>query len=401
MKKILAVLLCLVLMGLWGCVMPVTEITLPTETTVPTTLPPRPPKPPLPIVHGELKAELDSFLEGANYEGIVCLTHHGEVVYQYVSGTNDLGDPLTIDSPMYIVSISKQFCAAAILMLRDQGKLDLDDTLGKYFPEYTLGRDITLKDLLTMRSGMVRDVDPMLAKPERYAKLTPEEQEKAFLGYVFNHPLLFAPNTDYLYSNNGYRLLSFVVEMVSGQNYEDFIRQNIFEPLGMTHSDFHTQVPNHPEWGLTYDNIIATGQIPVLAKGSGGIVTTAADMDKWMTALRTGKVISMKSYREMTTGYSIVPGTEFGYGYGLQSSIRDGWGHDGGNLRYTARIFFSNNYDLNFYIVTNKTPESMQSFTNRVTTIFLNKLFQALDEAAHENDKFIDMTSPSREISVK
>jgi hypothetical protein len=158
-------------------------------------------------------------------------------------------------------------------------------------------------------------------------------------------------------------------------------------------------VPNHPEWGLTYDNIIATGQIPVLAKGSGGIVTTAADMDKWMTALRTGKVISMKSYREMTTGYSLVPGTEFGYGYGLQSSIRDGWGHDGGNLRYTARIYFSNNYDLNFYIVTNKTPESMQSFTNRVTTIFLNKLFQALDGAAHENDKFIDMTNPSREIS--
>lgn len=395
MKKALAILLCLVLLTMSGCIIPVTEVTLPTESHS-TTQPPRPDKPPLPIVNGGLKVQLNSLLRKYNFEGIVYLTHHGQVVYRYVSGTNDLGQPLTIESPMYICSVSKQFCAAAILMLRDQGKLRLEDRLSKYFPSYTIGRNITLKDLLTMRSGIVRDVDPMLAKPERYAILTPEEQEKAFKGYVFNHPLLFDPGTDYAYSNNGYRLLSYVVEKVSGRNYEDFIRLNIFEPLGMTHSGFHTEVPEHPEWGLTYDNIMATGQIPILAQGSGGIVTTAADLDKWMTALRTGKVISMKSYREMTTGYSVIPETELSYGYGLQSSIRDGWGHDGINQSYTSRIFFSEAYDLNFYIVTNKTPETLQSFINRLSAMFLNTLFQALDDAPDENDKYINITSPSR-----
>lgn len=385
MKKVLAILLSLVLLAMSGCIIPVTEVTLPTESHS-TTQPPRPAKPPLPIVNGGLKVQLNSLLQKYNFEGIVYLTHHGQVVYRYVSGTNDLGQPLTIESPMYICSVSKQFCAAAILMLRDQGKLRLEDRLSKYFPSYTIGRNITLKDLLTMRSGIVRDVDPMLAKPERYAILTPEEQEKAFKGYVFNHPLLFDPGTDYAYSNNGYRLLSFVVEKVSGRNYEDFIRLNIFEPLGMTHSGFHTEVKDHPEWGLTYDNIMATGQIPILAQGSGGIVTTAADLDKWMTALRTGKVISMKSYREMTTGYSVIPETELSYGYGLQSSIRDGWGHDGINQSYTSRIFFSEAYDLNFYIVTNKTPETLQSFINRLSAMFLNTLFQALDDAP-DNEK--------------
>lgn len=365
MKKMIAILLCLILLvSAAACSADGPQVSEPTG----------------PVITEEVKAKLDAVLQDKNYEGIVYLTFNGEVVYQSVSGTNDMGNPLTIDSPMYICSMSKQFCASAILMLRDQGKLSLDDTLEKYFPEYTIGKDITLKNLLTMRSGICRDVDPMLEEPEKYENNTAEENEALFKEYVFGRTLLFTPGTDFAYSNNNYRLLSFIVEMVSDQNYEDFIRQNIFEPLGMTHSGFSIEVPDHPEWGLTYDNIQATGGVPVLAQGAGGIVTTAADMDIWMTALQSGEVICMESFREMTTNYS--PGTANRYGYGLMGTSRDGWGHTGGNLHYTSRTYFSEEYGFNLYMVTNKSPLNNPAITDQAGTEILSVLYQFIEMAA-------------------
>ena len=371
MKRIFAVLFVLGLL-LTGCAGDTPE-----ATTVSTTEAPGAAEPgPVVIITDEVKAQLDAVLEKRKFEGIVYLTHNGEVIYQSVSGTNDLGQPLTIDSPMYVGSISKQFCAAAVLMLRDQGKLSLDDTLEKYFPEYTIGKDITLHDLLAMRSGICRDVDPMLKSPEDYEQNTPEENEALFKEYVFSRPLNFEPGTKCEYSNNNYRLLAFVVEQVSGQPYEDFLRQNIYEPLGMTHSGFKSEVMEHPEWGLTYDNIVATGQVPVLAKGAGGVVTTAGDMDIWMTALQSGKVICEESYQEMIADYS--PGT--GYGYGLMTALRGGHGHNGGNGAYTSQMYFNETYGYHLFIVTN-TATMYRNPVELVSTEFLRTLFTATDAA--------------------
>ena len=375
MKKLWAILLCVVLVltvtACSGENSQVTETTEKVET----------PNPAAPvIITEEVKAELDAVLEKREFEGIVQLTHNGEVIYQSVSGTNDMGQPLTIDSQMYIGSISKQFCAAAILMLRDQGKLSLDDTLEKYFPEYTIGKDITLKNLLTMRSGICRDVNPMLNEPEKYEQNTVEENEALFKEYVFSQPLIFAPDTAFGYSNNNYRLLAFVVEQVSGQRYEDFIRQNIYEPLGMTHSGFKIEVKDHPEWGLTYDKIQATGQVSVLAKGAGGVVTTAADMDIWMTALQSGKVVCEESYQEMITDYSPEMGAGMGYGYGLMMTLRDGRGHNGGNGGYTSQMYFNEAYGYNLFMVTN-TATMYVNPVEKVSTDFLRILFTATDDA--------------------
>lgn len=374
MKKIVAIVLCLaLLMSAAACSADLLQVSEPAETTKVTA----------PVITEGVTAKLDAILQEYKYEGIVYLTHNGKVVYQSVSGTNDLGQPLTIESPMYICSMSKQFCAAAIVMLRDQGKLSLDDTLEKYFPEYAIGKDITLQNLLTMRSGICRDVTPMMNEPEKYEQNTFEENEALFKEWVFSQPLNFAPGSSFEYSNNNYRLLSFVVEMASGQNYEDYIRQSIFEPLGMIHSGFSIEVGEHPEWGLTYDNIQATGQVPILAQGSGGIVTTAADLDIWMTALKSGQVVSEVSYQEMTTAYSTVQVTT--YGYGLMGGVRGGWGHNGGNLLYTARMYFNKEYGYNFFIVTNKTPRFRPDLTEQISTAFLRTLFQAVDDWQDEN----------------
>ena len=137
-----------------------------------------------------------------------------------------MGTLLTIDSPMYLCSVSKQFCAAAILMLRDQGKLSLDDTLEKYFPEYTTGKDITLKNLLSMRSGIIREYTAVLENPEEYTDKTAEEINGEMMQYIFSKPLMYSPGTQLEYSNINYILLSYVVEQVSDQPYEELIWQN-------------------------------------------------------------------------------------------------------------------------------------------------------------------------------
>lgn len=329
------------------------------------------------VITAEVRAKLDAIAQEKNYRGIVYLTYNGKTVYEYVSGVNDMGKPLTVDSPMYICSISKQFCAAAVLMLRDQGKLSLDDTLEKYFPEYAAGKDVTLKNLLSMRSGICRDFDPVLENPELYLQKTPEEVNAEMMEWIFSRPLLFTPGTKFAYSNINYILLSYVVEAVSGQSYESFIRQNIFEPLGMTHSGFLNEVPDHPNWGLTYDNLYPGCTLGDQAQGCGDIVTTAADMDIWMNALQSGEVVCMESFREMTTNHN--PESAHRYGYGLSGTSRDGWCHGGNNWGYSSYMYFSEKHGFNLYLVTNQTPLDNLGVSEQTCTAMLSIIYQAIE----------------------
>lgn len=359
MKRLLILLLTLSLL-LCGCG---TEEPAVTETTAT-------------VITEDVKAQLDAVLEQYNFEGIVSLTLGGEVVYQSVSGTDNLGEPLTMDSAMFIGSISKQFCATAILMLRDQGKLSLDDPLGMYFPEYTIGKDITLKNLLTMRSGITRDYNDMLLHPENYENNTDAENEALLMEYVFSQPLLFQPDTQQLYSNNNYRLLAFVVEMVSGQDYENFIRQNIFEPLGMEHTGFKSDVRAGAEWakGLTFDRLLGQAKIAILSKGAGGIATTAGDMEIWISALTGGKVISMDSFREMIINYSKEYPHIQGYGYALYGSVHNGWGHGGGNGSHHAFMYFCEETGYHLYLASNS-PNT----DTKIDNAFLQTLYAAVE----------------------
>ena len=371
MKKVLVTLLCLSLLLSAGCSAEMPQVTDSPATTEATA----PQKPGAEVVTEEVKAQFDAIVQKHKYEGIVSLTYKGEVIYQSIAGTNDMGLPLTAESPLYMCSTSKQFCAASVLILRDQGKLSLDDRLEKYFPEYTNGKDITLHQLLSMQSGIIRDMDPMWKTPELYENNTPEENEAAFKKWVFEQPLVFTPGNRMEYSNVNYVLLSLIVEIVSGENYEDFVRSNIFEPLNMNNSGFITEVKDNPQWGLTYDNIRSTGKIHLIAQGSGGIITTAGDMDLWLNGLQSGKVLSEQSYCDMTTPHTL------NYGYGLMSSVRGGWGHTGANGTYTTQVYFNEEYGFNLFVATGNTNVYLVDATTNVTNAMLKTLFEAVDAA--------------------
>ena len=143
------------------------------------------------------------------------------------------------------------------MILRDQGKLSVDDTIDKYFPEYSKGKDITIKHLLTMRSGIRDTVGEGFAGTLPYTN-TEEKNTTLIKEWIFGESLLFEPGSAFRYSNSNYILLADIVEQASGQYYNDFLREYIFDPLDMKHTGLITEVPDSPAWA---ENLIADDDV--------------------------------------------------------------------------------------------------------------------------------------------
>ncbi len=309
-------------------------------------------KPTVVKTDAELAATIDSKLADIKYDGVIYLTHNGNVVYQRATGTDANGDPLTMDTSMYIGSVSKQFCAAAIIILRDQGKLSVDDTIDKYFPEYSKGKDLTIKHLLTMRSGIRDTVGEGFANTLPYGN-TEKENTALIKEWIFGESLLFEPDTAFRYSNSNYILLADIVEQASGQYYNDFLREYIFDPLDMKHTGLITEISDSPTWAenLIADDDVEEVKIKGVAKGAGDIVSNAPDMVKWMEGLSGGKIVSAETLREMTTDHSPDYGEK--YGYGLTQMFSGGAGHLGAISDYSSEEYFNTEQGYCFFCDSN------------------------------------------------
>ena len=300
------------------------------------------------IFADKMKLEIDSLMSEKEFEGAAYLTQNGSVVWQYANGKNVVGKDITVDTPLPVGSVSKQFCAAAIITLRDSGKLSLEDTLDKYFPDYTEGKKLNIRNLLTMRSG-ISDIVNHGSLEGVSETNTYDENRKAVLKAIFEMPLSSEPNSRYEYSNSNYILLSAIVEEVSGQPYIEYLRSTLLEPFGMNSTGSVDEYQGSlPAWagGLDYSDI--TG----LATGAGDIISAASDMDKWMTGLRSGTVISSESYREMTTDYSSESAAA--YGFGINLNYKNGVGHPGNimiaDIPYAAFEYLSEEYGYNLIL---------------------------------------------------
>ena len=186
--------------------------------------------------------------------------------------------PITPETPFYIASISKQFTAMSIVLLAQDDRLSLDDSIRKWVPEVpSFGATITLRQLLHHTSGL-RDYFTLLAVSgwPSDGQLT-EQQFLALLGR--QQSLNFAPGDEFLYSNTGYALLSIVVKRASGQSLREFAAERIFKPLGMTHTEFrddHTALIRQRALGYQPDGLelsaSASREFDVV--GDGGAYST-------------------------------------------------------------------------------------------------------------------------------
>lgn len=229
--------------------------------------------------------------------------------------------PLPADAMFEIGSATKQFTAAAILQLRDAGKLSLDDDITKWLPDFdTRGNRVTVRRLLDHTSGMVGFTEMPEFGLLAWNPLFPRDSAYAL---IKRHPFQFPTGTAQIYNNSAFWLAGLIIEKASGMTYEEYIEQRIFAPLGMTRSMYCHSGENVPRRANGY-RVLNTGvivraptNVHTWPFAAGSLCSTAGDLLTWVQALHGGRVLSPASYQEMITPAKLNDGTPLRYGLGI------------------------------------------------------------------------------------
>jgi CubicO group peptidase (beta-lactamase class C family) len=260
--------------------------------------------------------------EQKGLSGALLIAKEGKVLLNEGFGYSDKSkkNKNTPTTVFDVGSVSKQFTAAAILKLEEQGKLKVEDLIGTYFKDVPTDKHlITLHQLLTHTAGFVHDVGE-----SDFDQIPTDEYFKRAL----NSTLLFTPGKKFEYTNVGYSILARIIELVSGQSYENYLQEHLFKPSGMKYTGY--LIPNWGDMnianGYTY-NVIdkgtsidkhkKNGEVSWCLKGNGGIHSTQEDMYKWYQALSSNSILSKASITKLTTPYVLeYEGETSYYAYG-------------------------------------------------------------------------------------
>ncbi len=258
----------------------------------------------------------------------VIVVKDGKVLLRKGYGMADLelGVRMEPDMRLRIGSVTKQFTAAAILVLADEGKLALSDPITKFLPGYpTHGQTITVEHLLTHTSGIKSYTD----MPEWVPLWRKDMPLDTLIAFFKDQPMDFAPGEKWKYDNSGYVLLGAIIEKASGKPYADFVRDRIFAPLGMTHSAYDTtesvvtrRVPGYQKTGAGWINAPYLSMTQPYA--AGALVSTVDDLAKWDAALYTDRLVKQASLQRAWTPASLKDGKSTGYGFGWTMSAVQG-----------------------------------------------------------------------------
>ena len=292
------------------------------------------------------KSLLESY-GGGKCPGTMVVATDEDVIYLYCEDgvEKDGVTRISQDTVFDIASCSKTFTAVCILQLAEKGKLNINDTLDKYFPEYETGKNITISNLLHMSSG----IPDYLNNPDPFWNISGEDAanqkisdilqdsitDEDLLNAMYQAPLAFDPGTQYEYSNTNYRLLAFIIENVTGMKYCDYVKKNIFDKCGMKNTTSMatgdlTYVPQDFEEQVLYGFSDKDGYpaCPNNSRGDGGIHSNLTDMVAFDRALFTGKLLNQDSMKILFT-------EENGYCCGLVKG-QDSYSHTGSSISCSA-----------------------------------------------------------------
>jgi len=275
--------------------------------------------------HGAKFDELLSRYETYGFSGTVLVVKNDKIVINKGYGLADLQNKKsnTVNTLFEVGSIAKTFTAAAILQLEMRGKLKTDDLISKYLGEFPPDKSsITIHQLLTHTAGLKLDAADVGS--------TPNDSRAEFLEKVKNAPLVSAPGVKYNYSNVGYALLANIIEKVSGQTWQAYLRKNLLKPAKLKQTILYGE--NSKDFSLARGYIGATEEDLKLEEplrqeredsyswrkyllGAGGVITTTGDLYKWWQALRSKKILSENARQKM---FTIQSGTQgFGWNIGV------------------------------------------------------------------------------------
>ncbi len=330
---------------------------------------------------------VQSYVSSGQFMGSVLVARDQDVLFSkgYGSANLEWNIPNSPTTKFRIGSITKQFTAAAVLLLEDQGKLKIEEPIKKYLPDSPAAwDDITIFHVLTHTSGIPSITNlPEFRKLEPFP-LTPDEN----LSYVRDKPLEFTPGERMNYSNSGYVLLGVLIEKVSGQTYQEYIQENIFSPLGMKDSGYdsnsdvipqrasgYTPGPNGPE---------NSGFVHMSTPFSAGaLYSTTEDLLRWESGLFGGKLLSPASLEKMITPF------KNGYALGLGVNMVNGRkriSHGGGISGF--------NTFLAYFPETKITVAALGNLNGNAPPMIAGKL------AALAHGETVEIASERKEIAV-
>jgi len=262
-----------------------------------------------------------------------------------------------------IGSITKQFTAAAVMKLVEQGRVKLDDDLSKYVPQFPLqGKKVSIRQLLNHTSG-IHSYTSSPAWPKTWNdELSPD----SIIRFVAADTFDFAPGTAYRYNNTGYVLLGMVIEKASGQTYAKYLDATFFKPLGLRRTSYCPSKMSEPAFALGYrkgPSSTVRAQFLHLSHpfSAGALCSTVGDFAKWQRALDDGKVVSPASYGLMSTVDSLTSGRKINYGFGLVPGVFQGHktvSHTGGIPGFASAATYVPDDSLSIVVFTNFDGES-------------------------------------------
>ncbi|HEY5823364.1 MAG TPA: serine hydrolase domain-containing protein [Cyclobacteriaceae bacterium] len=336
-----------------------------------------------------LSDQLDSlFATVPDFSGVALVADHGKPLYHKAFGYRNFEtkDPMDTATIFELASVSKQFTAVIIMMLKEEGKLSYDDPLEKYIPNLPYP-GITIRHLLNHTSGLPAYEGVMDAHWDK-TKVAGNEDNIEYL--ITYHPeKLFEPGEKYKYSNTGYMLLGSIIEKVSGKDFIEFINERIFTPVQMTNTAIRTKeekvaLPNMA-WGHLYvkekQRYVRADSFPEFnysiwlgnRKGPGRISSTSSDLLKWDRALYTADLVKKETLLEAFTPPALKNDsiTYYGFGWimGSDSSLGKFAQHGGDNPGYKTKIIRYIDADKTIIVLCNNYPDNFDEFINQMMNI--------------------------------
>jgi CubicO group peptidase (beta-lactamase class C family) len=271
-----------------------------------------------------------SAYDGTGPGATVAVIKDGQIVFErsYGLANVDTNEAISSQTNFRLASVTKQFTAMSILLLAEKKSLRLDDPVAKYLPELkATAPKVTLRHLLMHTSGLP-EYDHLLPEDDKtqivdkdvLALVTAPRKPEPSKALV-NEPPPAPPGMKFRYCNTGYALLALVVERVSKQTYAEFLRRNVFDPLGMSSSMVYDPKAIIPHRAYGYrvvdDAVVPADQSRDTAVlGDGGVYSSATDLVRWIDALDRGTLVDPKLLEEATTQHIATDEAGVGYGYG-------------------------------------------------------------------------------------
>ncbi len=333
-----------------------------------------------PLTTAQTVDEIMSGFNSSNAPGAsVLVMKNDTIVFKKGYGSSNLEEqrPVSTTTNFRLASITKQFTAMCILLLAERGELSFDDTLEKFFPDFpAYGKEITIRQLLNHTSGLV-DYEEFV--PDSQATQVLDNDCLDLLKKI--DTLYFPSGTQYQYSNSGYAFLALIIEKVSGKRFADFLKENIFDAVGMSttlaYENGRSAVANRA-YGYSFreGRWIQTDQSNTSAVlGDGGIYSNVEEMSKWISALWNYKLVSPETQRMAWTKATLNDGTpiEYGMGWHIETYRTITHPHHGGSTRgFRNHILVFPDEKLMVIVLTNRNQGNPIEEAHKIADLFLS-----------------------------